>query len=432
MSNLSQTQINVIKPQTNYRYVVMLLLAGVITINYVDRVNIGVAAPTLMKLFELSPAQMGILMSAFFWSYVGCMLPIGWLLNRMGPKMIMFWSCLGWGLSTALTAAVSGFNSFFAVRVLLGVTESGVYPTCTRVASAWTPLRERTTATGIFDACSRLGNAVAPPLVVWALLKWGWQMSFVITGGLAVVYAFIWLYFYHEPENHPKVSQSELDYIRQDQITETNDENTKHIPILQLLTYKPIFLMSLGFFLYMYFWTTFNMWIPAYLVQAKGFSLKTMGFAAMYPYIAGVISEAVGGYILDKWYQGGASLNLVRRTGQVFGMLGGAIALYLAVVAATPDMTVLWLTVSMGVISFSAAQGWAIPTNIAPKGNVGTVAAMQGTIGNLASIAGPMVTGYVIGTSYGYDGALMLLVAGAAGAALVYSLIDYSKPVVPR
>jgi len=421
------------RPATNYRYIVMALLAGMITINYIDRVNIAVAAPTLMKVFDLTPAEMGVLMSAFFWSYVLCMLPIGWLLNRMGPKLIMFWSCLGWGLSTMLTAVVSGFNSFFAVRVLLGVTESGVYPACTRVAAAWTPRRERTTATGIFDCCSRAGNAFAPPLVVWALLMWGWKASFILTGFLAVAYAFVWQYCYHEPENHPKVSQSELDYIRQDQILDGNQTaTTKPIPVWALLTYPRIFFMSFGFFLYMYFWTTFNMWIPAYLVMAKGFNLKEMGIAAMYPYIAGVFSEAIGGYLLDKWYQSGASINLVRRTGQCIGMLGGSVSLYFAVVASTPGMTVFWLTVSMGVISISGAQNWAITTDIAPQGQVGTVSAINGTIGNLASIAGPMVTGILITTAWGYDGALYVMVGTTALATIVYTLLDYSKPVVPR
>jgi sugar phosphate permease len=140
----------------------MLLLGGMICINYVDRFNIAAAVPTLMKEFGLSPARMGVLMSAFGWTYLICMFPVGYLLDRKSPKTIGFFSCLGWGVATLFTAAVSGFYSFFAVRLLLGATESAGYPTCTRIAAAWTPKHERTTATGVFDCSSKLGSAFNP------------------------------------------------------------------------------------------------------------------------------------------------------------------------------------------------------------------------------------------------------------------------------
>ena len=297
---------------------------GIITINYIDRVNIGVASPTLMKIFNLNPAEVGILMSAFFWSYLICMIPAGHFLNHVGPRKVVFLSCLGWGIATVCTAAVNGFISFLGVRILLGITEAPGYPGAARVVSVWIPNKERTFASACFDACSRAGNAFAPPLVVWIIMQWGWQMSFVITGLLAVGYAFVWLAFYREPEDHPKITKSELDYIRQDEVLDAdgNVKKTDIIPIWKLFTYPRMLALCTAYFLYMYFWTTFNLWVPAYLVQAKGFNLKAMGIAAMYPYIAGIAFELISGKLWDIWLANGASVNTLRRTGMGVGMLG--------------------------------------------------------------------------------------------------------------
>lgn len=427
------SKVNIAKPESGYRWHAVLLVMGIITINYIDRVNIGVASPTLMKLFNLSPAEMGILMSAFFWSYMLCMVPAGWFLNHLGPRMVVFWSCLGWGLATMLTAAVTGFTSFFAVRVLLGVTEAPGYPGAARVVSVWVPVRERTFASACFDACSRAGNAFAPPLVVWIILQWGWQMSFVITGGLAAAYAFVWLYFYREPDDHPKITQSELKWIRQDEVVDESGkvEKGKMIPLMQLLTYPKVVSVCIAYFLYMYFWTTFNLWTPAYFVQAKGFSLKAMGIAAMYPYITGIIFELISGKLWDAWLARGATINTIRRAGMGVGMLGASASLYMAIVSSDPTAIIFWFSLSMGMFSISGANVWAIPQDIAPYGQAGGVGGVYSLCGNLASLIGPMLTGYVAGTSWGYDGGFYLLVISAALGALLYAVSSYTR-LVPR
>jgi ACS family glucarate transporter-like MFS transporter len=321
-----------------------------------------------------------------------------------------------------------------AVRLLLGATESAGYPTCTRVASVWTPKHERTSFTGIFDSCAKLGSAFSPPLVVWAIIHWGWRSSFVVSGLIAIVFSFLWLAYYHDPDKHPKVSNEELDYIRHNQLTETAAPaviKTKEIPIYKLLTYRPTFLMFCGFFLYMYFVTVFHMWIPAYLVHAKGFTLHRMGFAVALPYLITFIVELTGARFLDKWFQRGASLNKVRRSGQLIGYWGSAGCLYLAVVAPTPGMTVFWLTATFAVLSIAGAQNWAIASELAPAGQVGTVAALNSVAGGIAGIAAPWISGLIIETRWGYDGALFVVVGTAVLAGIVYGVLDY-KPVVPR
>jgi MFS family permease len=429
----SSTEAQYIKPQSNIRWSAVALCCGMITICYIDRVNLAVTAPTLMKVFNLTPAEMGILMSAFFWSYVLVMMPTGWMINRYGPKIIGFWCCLVWGLATVAMAVVTGFKSMLAVRVVLGVTESPAYPVSARVVSVWVPARERTFSSAAFDSCSRIGNAIAPPLVVWLTMTWGWQESFLITGLMAVAYAFVWKFNYHEPDDHPRVTESELAYIRQNEVVSTDGkvEKPKPIPILQLFTYRQMILVCIGAFCYSYYWTNFNMWIPTYLVKAKGFDMKAMGMAAMAPYIAGVTLEVLGGYLMDAWHRRGASINKLRRTGLGVCLLLAAATLYMAVLSSDPVMIVVWLTASMGIFSFGAGNKWSIPSDIAPYGQGGGVASVMNMVGNIGSIIAPALTGYLAGGALGYNGGFIAMAVIVAIGSIAYIFNDYSR-LVPR
>ncbi|TEB14954.1 putative galactarate transporter [Pelotomaculum sp. FP] len=418
------------KPASNYRYMAIFLIAMAITVNYIDRVNIAVATPTLMTVLGLSASQMGVLMSAFFWSYTLMMIPVGALLNKFGPKMLMFYSCLGWGLVTVMTSLVNSFGSFLAVRIGLGITEAPSYPAAPRVVSVWVPKRERTMASACFDCCARVGNAFAPPLVAFIIVAWGWKASFVVSGMIAVVYSFVWLYLYKDPDEHPKVTDSELAYIRQDEVlTEEGQVVVKPIPLAKLFTYRVILQLCGGYALYMYFWTTFNSWIPAYMMKVCGLSLKSMGFAAMFPYIAGVSMELLGGFVFDRWFRRGATITAIRRTGMGVGMIGGAIALYLATHAAasSPAMAIFWLTCSMGIFSFGASNVWAIPTDVAPYGQAGGVGGVYSFVGNFGSLLGPIVTGIIVDTAFGYNGALIVMCILSALGALLYMTCKYER-----
>ncbi|MCB8816712.1 MFS transporter [Desulfosporosinus shakirovi] len=419
-----------VKPNSRYRYFAVFLIAMAITINYIDRINLSVAAPTLMAEFGLSASQMGVLMSAFFWSYTLMMIPVGALLNKFGPKLLMFFSCLGWGLVTMLTALVSGFGSLLAVRIGLGVTEAASYPTAPRVVSVWVPKRERTMASAAFDSCARLGNAFAPPLVALVIVTWGWKASFLVSGALAVIYSFIWLYSYKDPDKHPKVTKAELDYIRQDEVlSEAGQVVVKTIPLLKLFSYPMILQLCCAYALYMYFWTTFNAWIPSYMMNVCGLSLTAMGFAAMLPYIAGVLMELLGGFVFDRWFRRGATITLVRRVGMGVGMIGGAIFLYMATQAAalSPALTILWLTCSMGIFSFGASNVWAIPSDVAPYGQAGGVGGIYSFIGNLGSLLGPIVTGIMVDSTFGYNGALVVMCVLAVIGAVLYMTSKYER-----
>ena len=157
-----------------------------------------------------------------------------------------------------------------------------------------------------------------------------------------------------------------------------------------------------------------------------------MGIVSIFPFLAAIGGELIGARLLDTWLRRGASLTKVRRTGQLIGMFGSATCLFLAIVAPTPVMTVVWLTASYAVLTVAGAQNWAIASELAPRNQVGSVAALNGMSGALAVIVAPIISGLVIQTRAGYDGALLVMVGTVAVAGILYGSLNYSKPIVPR
>src|SRR5208337_352942 len=388
--------------ETGVRWYLVILAAVGTMINYIDRVNFAVATPTLMKEFGLGTPEMGILMSAFFWSYTISMLPSGYLLNKLGPKKVLGFAGIAWGAVTILVAACVGFYSFLALRIGLGVTESPAFPANARVVSVWVPKRERTFASSIFDCSARAGGAFAPPIVAFIIAAWGWKMSFVVTGAMAVAWAIWWLLAYHEPADHPRISKSELDYIRQDEVI--TDEGTVHvepISMTRLARYPSILTAMLAYPFYLYIWTVFVYWIPTYLMKARGLSLKEMGLAASVPFIVAVFMELAGGKVFDSWYRKGATITLLRRTGMGISMFGAAFFIWLCMQADTAFWAVFWLSAFAGIFGFGASNVWAIPSDLAPYGQAGGVGSLMNFVGNFGALLAPMVTGYLAASEHG-------------------------------
>jgi len=416
------------KLETGSRWYILVLLALGTAINYIDRVNFAVATPTLMKEFGLGTAEMGILMSAFFWSYTIAMLPSGYLLNKFGPKKVLGFAGFAWGTVTMLVAVCVGFYSFLALRIGLGVTESPAFPANARVVSVWVPKRERTFASSIFDCCARVGGAFAPPIVAFIIAAWGWKMSFVVTGAMAVVWAVWWLLSYHEPADHPRISKSELAYIRQDEvITDTGAVHVEPIPMTRLATYPVILKATLAYAFYLYVWTVAIYWIPTYLMKVRGLSLKEMGIAASIPFIVAVFMELAGGKVFDRWYRKGASITQLRRTGMGIGMFGAAIAICMCMRADSAFWAVFWLSAFMGIFAFGASNVWAIPSDIAPYGQAGGVGGVYNFVGNFGALFAPMVTGYLAASKYGFNGAFAVCVAFSILGGLLFIFNRYER-----
>src|SRR5271165_3644453 len=200
---------------TKGRWYILFLISLMYLITYLDRVNISTAAPIISKEFGFDKIAMGAIFSSFVWSYALFQVPGGWLGDRFGPRRVLTIIVIYWSVMTGLTAAATGALSFTIVRFLFGIGEAGAFPVATRAMQMWYPRQERGFVQGITHSASRLGAAIAPPIVVLIMTTFGWHWVFYICGMVGLLWSVLWYLTYRNlPEEQPSVGQAELAYIR--------------------------------------------------------------------------------------------------------------------------------------------------------------------------------------------------------------------------
>ena len=181
------------------RWTIGVLLGVGVLINYIDRINLSVAAPQLQQDFHLSPEEIGLLFSAFFWSYSLLQVPGGMVLDRFGVTRVGRWGAFLWAVASAITAVSSGFAGIFAARVLLGVAEAPAFPASQKATGYWFPRNERARSTAIFDSAAKFSNVIGVPLVAFAIVNLGWRWGFGITAVLSLAYFVAYWLIYRDP-----------------------------------------------------------------------------------------------------------------------------------------------------------------------------------------------------------------------------------------
>jgi sugar phosphate permease len=197
------------------RWYILVLISLMYLITYLDRVNISAAAPVIGKEFGFDKITMGVIFSAFVWAYAMFQVPGGWLGDRFGPRNILTILIGYWSVMTAATGVASGAASFMVLRFLFGIGEAGAFPGATRAMQLWYPPHERGFVQGITHSASRLGAAIAPPVVVLIMTALGWRSAFYICGAVGIVWSALWYFAYRNlPEEHGLVNAAEIKHIR--------------------------------------------------------------------------------------------------------------------------------------------------------------------------------------------------------------------------
>jgi ACS family D-galactonate transporter-like MFS transporter len=408
-------------PRSKVRWLVAGLMWSAIAINYIDRTVLSAAAPHLQSEFHLGAMEMGIVMSAFFWSYSLLQLPAGMLADRFGQKLVLGMAVFWWSLATAVTGLATGFKSLVALRVMLGVGEAGSYPSNAGIATRWFPRKERATVAGIFDSGSKLGGAVALPLIAWLLATFDWKVTFAITGALGLVWCVVWVVaFRNSPADHRRVNVAELAYIRDGAEAPRRDNALAEVPWYRLFGYRNIWAMCIGFFMINYNSYFFITWLPTYLVKARGMSMMEMGFMASLPLILSMVVEILAGWASDRVYASGRlSLTATRKLFLIVGLLMAS-SIGLAAFAASPLVAVALLCVAKSGTTVAASQVWALPGDVAPRNMVSRVAGIQNTVSNMGGVVGPVVTGAIVGATGSFVPALLF-----SSALIVIAMLNY-------
>jgi sugar phosphate permease len=370
---------------------VMLVVCG--TINYLDRGALSVANPAIRSDLGVSLGEMGLLLSAFAWSYALVQLPVGGLVDRVGPRLLLGVGMTLWSLAQAAGGLVTSFNQFIWARIFLGIGEAPQYPTSARVLSNWFAVRDRGIPTGVFNAASPLGSALAPPLLTMLMLSFNWRWMFVAMGVIGLVAAVIWVLVYRDPEAIG-LSPADRAYLTDGAAEETSAKPT-FAEWRSLFAYRTTWGMILGFFGSVYLNWVFLTWLPGYLEIERHMSTFGTGFASAIPFFCGFLGCLVAGWFSDLLTQRSASPIRSRKIPVVAAMVGMALFTVPAALVSSNLMALACISVVVFLANAASACSWALATAAAPPNRIASLGAVQNFGGFLGGALAPILTGAI-------------------------------------
>ena len=383
------------RKRSRARIVILLLLSVGTMINYLDRTILGVVAPALTSELHIDPAIMGIVFSAFAWTYALAQIPGGMFLDRFGNKLTYALSIFFWSTFTLLQSFSLGLKSLLLFRLGLGISEAPCFPVNSRVVGTWFPQHERARATATYTVGEYIGLAAFSPLLFLILEHHGWRTLFFITGGLGIAFTFIWWKFYKEPHESTTANTEELEYIGVKNKENAND----NVPFnwadaKRLLCCRQVIGASLGQFAGNTTLVFFLTWFPTYLAQERQLPWLHVGFFATWPFLAAAIGIIFGGWVSDKLLKKTASVNVSRKLPIITGLL-----LSSCIIAANWMSNNTMVIVIMSVAFFGQGMvglGWTLISDIAPKNMAGLTGGIFNFCANMASIITPLIIGFII------------------------------------
>jgi ACS family glucarate transporter-like MFS transporter len=375
-----------------YRIGVVALLTFGTFINAVDRASLSVAVPSIIKDFGIDTATMGIALSAFFWAYALGNAPAGNLADRFGTKKVLGWSAVIWSIFSALTGFAQNVYQIMIVRFGVGVGEASSLPTNTKIIASNFPSPERGTAVAVSLTGIRIGNAVTPILMAFLIATWGWRTAFIITGLGSLLWCVFW-YFGFKDLSDVKAKAAAV------------KEKVK-IPWKVVLTSRPLLGLTVVKFTQDFLQWLFLTWVPGYLVLGRGFSIITMGFYVSLAYATAAIAQPAVGWISDMLIKRGWSVNRARKTIQVILQVLSATI----IITGYTDMigvAMCFMVIAISAESICAGHMWTIISEVVPPKLVGSIGGLINSIGSVAGIISPIVTGIIVKVTGSFKLALL-------------------------
>lgn len=403
------------------RWIIALLLGFGVLINYFDRVNVSVAQTSLHTAFGVTTVEFGYLLGAYSWTYCFMQVPCGLLLDRFGVRKVGLIGSFLWSVACFGGALSTGIPSFFASRLVLGVGEAPSFPGSSKATGYWFPDSERSLATAVYDGSAKLGPAIGVPLLGVLLIRFGWRLSFAATGFLSLLYFFLFWWIYRNPSEDPSLSGREHQFIlRGGANAEGTGSAGQGASLAYLLSQKKVGGLLLGYASYNYTFYLLLSWLPSYLYMSLHVNLLQSVMYTSIPWLTGALVEfIIGGWLIDALIHRGYDASRVRQTILVVGTSLG-LGLLGAAQAHTTRAAVAWITLSLAGLSAASGVGWSVPSLIAPKGSVGALGGLLNFCNQLAAIAAPIVTGYIVAFTHSFAGAFI-----AAGAFLALGIAAY-------
>jgi MFS transporter, ACS family, hexuronate transporter len=383
-------------PLTRVRWTICAMLFFATSINYVDRQVLGLLAPTLQHSVGWTEAQYGYIVGAFQAAYAIGLVAAGRMVDRLGSRvgfaLIMgFWSLASMG--HALAASAFGFG---IARFFLGLGEAGSFPAAIKTTAEWFPQRERSLATGLFNSGANIGAILAPALIPWITLKFGWRAAFLSTGIFGAMWIVWWLSRYHNPKEDPRVSAAELHHIQED-----SDEPKEQIPWKKLLAYRQTWAYAAAKFLTDPIWYFYLYWLPKFFDERYHLGLGHIGLPLIIVYNFSAIGSIGGGWLSAVLHKLGMSMAGARLSAML------VCACLILPILLSSRLSSLWSAVAILSLATAAHQGWSAnlfttASDMFPRSSVGVVVGIGGMAGSAGAVLFSLGTGWVLESYHSY------------------------------
>lgn len=376
----------------NYRWVICALLFFATTVNYVDRQILALIKSDLDRELQWSNEDYGRVNSAFQGAYGIGLLFFGWFVDRFGTKLGYTVSIVAWSLSAMAHGFVGSIRGFFIARIALGLGEGGNFPSAIKATALWFPKRERALATSIFNAGTNAGAVLAPAIVPWIALTWGWQMAFIIAGVAGFVWLFFWIPMYSTPEKSKKISPEEYEYINSD--VEDRGDVANKLPWYKILTYRQAWSFIVAKFLTDPIWWFFLIWLPDYFKATRGLHIKDSWIHLVTIYLIITVLSIFGGWLTGNLTKNGMSVTKARKTGMLIFAIGVVPILGVTQVGD-------WTAVLLIALAGACHQAWSANlyttvSDMFPKFAVASVIGVGGMAGALGGMYFPIYCGRML------------------------------------
>jgi len=406
-----------------FRWVICGLLLLGTTKNYMDRWVLSALKTTLQHDLGWNEINYSNVVFAFQAAYAVGMLAAGRFIDRVGTRLGYAIVMVFWSVASMAHAVGSSLSSFFMARIALGFGESGIFPASIKAVAEWFPAKERALATGIFNAGTNVGVILAGLSVPWITRHFGWRWAFVIVGSLGFAWLALWLLLYQKPEDHPRCSKSELEYIQGDK-----PQPTEKIKWLGLLPYRQTWAIACGKFLTDPIWWFYLFWVPDFLERQHGVHLAQIGLPVVVIYVISDIGSVAGGWFSSFLIQRGISVN----AGRKIAMLVCAIGIVPIVFAYR--VSGLWPAVFLVGLAAAGHQGFSanlytLTSDLFPKRAVASVMGVAGMTGAVGGMLIAKIVGYVLQWTGSYM--IPFFIAGSAylvALAVIHALAPRLEP----
>ena len=385
---------------TKKRYNMLALIFGSVVINYLDRTNISVAAPAIKEALDLSSVQLGLIFSAFGWTYVALQIPGGIVVDKIGARLLYGLMLFFWSISTLLQGFVNSFIVLLGLRASIGIFEAPAYPANNAIVTKWFPENERASAIAIYTSGQFIGLAFLFPVLTVIQDQLGWRGLFIVSGIIGILWAIVWYVFYRDPDNHKSVSTQELKHIREGGgLVKASNSAAEKIKfswsdLAQAFKYRKLWGVYLGQFCVGSVSIFFLTWFPTYLVEYRGLDFIKSGFLASVPFLAAFAGVLLSGFTSDYLIKKGKSIEFARKTPVLCGLL-----LSVTIIGANFTDDTFYVILFMTLAFFGnglASITWVFVSLMAPKHLIGLVGGVFNLIGGLSAVVVPVVIGILV------------------------------------